>query len=335
MNPRRPLNANNGDGISVVIPTYNSAAVLSDAIDSVLAQTHPPDELIVIDDGGDDDTESICRRYRGAIRYVRQDNAGASAARNHGAAIARCRWLAFLDADDLWAPDKLARQRAALAQNPEADFCVTAACVWSAAGRRYIRMAWTGSLDPVEMTRQLLVRNILTGSCSSMVVRADVFASVGGFAQGKAAEDRRLTIDLLRRYRGLILPDALVNQRPGPAHWSDPERHRREMIALIDDYADLLVKLDPSGRLRRRAVARMHERTGMHYLENGDLRTAARHLTRAALLDPRLANPWRVLINACLGRWRRPTAAAPQAVASATPEPTVAPTPVGEPGARL
>jgi hypothetical protein len=76
------------------------------------------------------------------------------------------------------------------------------------------------------------------------------------------------------------------------------------MIRLINDYADLYSRLAPRGDLRRRAWARTYERTGMHYLEKGDLRAAARDLLRAATLWPFMANPWRVLINACLGRLR-------------------------------
>jgi hypothetical protein len=82
------------------------------------------------------------------------------------------------------------------------------------------------------------------------------------------------------------------------------------MIRLIDDYAQLYSQLDPSGRLRRQAVARVHERTGMHYLENGERRAAARELARAARLWPFMPNPWRVLVNALMGRLRTPQAAA-------------------------
>jgi Tfp pilus assembly protein PilF len=74
------------------------------------------------------------------------------------------------------------------------------------------------------------------------------------------------------------------------------------MLRSIEDYESLYRELDPSGRLRRRALARVHERTGMHYLEHGESRAAARHLSRAVRLHPWMANPWRVLANACLGK---------------------------------
>ncbi|OFZ70728.1 MAG: glycosyl transferase [Betaproteobacteria bacterium RBG_16_58_11] len=92
---------------SVIIPAYNSAATLARAIDSVLAQSYPAQEIIVIDDGSSDGTSDVAARYGGKLRYIRQDNAGVSSARNHGAQIASGDWLAFLDADDWYYPDRL------------------------------------------------------------------------------------------------------------------------------------------------------------------------------------------------------------------------------------
>ncbi len=110
-------------GISVIIPTYNRAAFTSAAIDSVLAQTLPPDEILVIDDGSSDDTEQALRhRFGERIRYVSQANQGPSAARNHGMRLAREELVAFLDSDDLWRPSKLQVQHDFLTQNPTVDF---------------------------------------------------------------------------------------------------------------------------------------------------------------------------------------------------------------------
>ncbi len=288
--------------ISVVIPSYNSAKVLPDAIESVLAQTRPADEIIIADDGSEDDTADVCEAFGDDVRYVRRENGGASSARNTGIEAATGDWLAFLDADDLWDPEKLEWQLAALAQNPEADFAITPVLARSSQDDSYHEYRWDGSLDPAVLRAELLVRNIFSGLCSSILIRRPALDAVGGFAAGKACEDRRLAIDLLRCHRALILDVSLVRQRPGPAHWTNPERHRQEMLALIADYDDLYAELDPTGRLKRRARARMYERSGMHYLENGDIRTAARDLRCAARLQPTMPNPWRVLANACLGR---------------------------------
>jgi len=290
--------------ISVVIPSYNSAACLAGAIESVLAQTRPADELIVVDDGSEDNTGEVCVRFAGRVRYIRQENAGASTARNTGIAAARGDWLAFLDADDLWDPKKLESQLAALARHPEADFALTATLVWSARKQEYQASSYEGSLDPDVLRRELLVRNIFTGLCSSILVRRSALEEVGGFATGKCCEDRRLAIALLEKHRAVLVDVPLIRQQPGPAHFSNPERHRVEMLSLIADHDDLFARFDPSGKLKRRARARMYARSGMHYLENGDLRMAARDLRCALRLQPLMANPWRVLANSCLGRLR-------------------------------
>lgn len=102
--------------ISVLIPTYNRREQVLQAIDSVLAQTAPVDEIIVVDDGSTDDTaEAIRGRYESQVKFYQQDNAGVSAARNRGIREARGEWIAFLDSDDTWLPTKIERQRKALA----------------------------------------------------------------------------------------------------------------------------------------------------------------------------------------------------------------------------
>ena len=96
--------------VSVVIPAYNAAATIAAAIESVLAQTRLPEEIIVVDDGSNDETSAVVERFGPIVRLLRQANAGCGQARNSGAREARGTWLAFLDADDLWLPTKLERQ---------------------------------------------------------------------------------------------------------------------------------------------------------------------------------------------------------------------------------
>ncbi len=294
--------------VSVVIPSYRSDSIVGDAIESVLAQTRPPDEIIVVDDGSPptDNTAAVCSRFGEAVEYIQQDNGGASAARNTGIEAANGDWLAFLDADDVWDHEKLELQLSQLAAHPEADFSVTASLVWSPQNQSYEIYRWDGPPDPNVMRAELLVRNIFTGSCSSLLVKREALETAGCFAAGKASEDRRLLLKLLERHRAVILDAPLIRQRPGPAHWTNPERHRLEMLSLIEDHAELFRSLDHTGCLRRRALAKTHDRAGMHYLQNGNLMAASRDLMQAAVLWPLLPNPWRVLINACLGRLKLP-----------------------------
>lgn len=107
---------------SVVVPTYNRLPFLREALEGVWQQTHPVDEIIVVDDGSTDGTEAAIRALPQPVRYVRQQNAGPAAARNRGFREARCDWIALLDSDDLWLPDKIAAQRAFLEKNPCVEF---------------------------------------------------------------------------------------------------------------------------------------------------------------------------------------------------------------------
>lgn len=111
-------------GISVVVPTFNRSAFIGATLDAILAQTLRPLEILVVDDGSTDDTREVCARYGDDVRYLRQENAGVSAARNHGMRLARGEWVAFCDSDDLWHPQKLAVELAFTAA-AGARWCIT------------------------------------------------------------------------------------------------------------------------------------------------------------------------------------------------------------------
>lgn len=107
---------------SVIIPAYNTETTLARAIDSVLAQSYPAQEIIVVDDGSTDRTPDVAARYGGKVRYIRQDNAGVSSARNQGAQAASGDWLAFLDADDWYYPDRLRLHSEWIQEDASLDF---------------------------------------------------------------------------------------------------------------------------------------------------------------------------------------------------------------------
>ena len=107
--------------VSVIIPVYNREKYLAEAIESVLAQTYRPIEVIVVDDGSTDGSADIAKRFGSPVRYYFQPNSGAGAARNRGIAVARGSFLAFLDSDDLWVEDKLTHQMAAFERHSDVD----------------------------------------------------------------------------------------------------------------------------------------------------------------------------------------------------------------------
>src|SRR5205085_5389257 len=127
---RRPGGAVGESLISVVIPSYNCGNYVTAAVDSVLAQSRPADQVIVIDGGSRDDTADRLRPYAGRVEYVRQDNGGVSTARNHGIQRSNGDLIAFLDADDVWHPRKLEFQVAALAARPDLSLLGTDTFGW-------------------------------------------------------------------------------------------------------------------------------------------------------------------------------------------------------------
>lgn len=104
--------------VSVIVPCFNYGRFLAETVESVLVQTLPPHQIIVVDDGSTDDTAEVAARYADRIQFIQQENRGVSAARNNGIDNATGNWLAFLDADDVWEPEFLARLRPICIDNP-------------------------------------------------------------------------------------------------------------------------------------------------------------------------------------------------------------------------
>lgn len=183
--------------VSVIIPCYNQAHFLHEAIESVLAQSCAAVEIIVIDDGSPDNTAEIAGRYPG-VRYIRQDNQGLSGARNTGIRTSRGQYLVFLDADDRLLPDALQESLSHFRDHPE--------CVFISGHHRYINR--DGSLRneyPPEMVDDdpyvaLLKRNYIGMHATVMYARA-VFGSVGVFDTTlKSCEDYDLYLRIARRF---------------------------------------------------------------------------------------------------------------------------------------
>jgi len=155
----------NSSLISCIVPVFNGERYVREALESILAQTHRPLEIIVADDGSTDGTGAIVAGFGERVRYVKQSNKGPATARNFGLSLATGDFVAFLDADDLWHPEKLERQLARFQNRPELDYCVThAQNFWVAemAGeaKKYERHRISGSL-PGYVTGTLMARRAL------------------------------------------------------------------------------------------------------------------------------------------------------------------------------
>ncbi|HXJ78360.1 MAG TPA: glycosyltransferase family A protein [Candidatus Methylomirabilis sp.] len=191
-------------GVSVIVPAYNRERYLGAALESALGQDHQPLEIIVVDDGSTDGTARVARSFTG-VRYLYQSNQGAASARNAGIAASRGEHLAFLDSDDVWAPEKLRLQVDALRQHPGVGYCLTRLQNFLEPGCPV--PSWIG---PEQFSRA----EFGIGTCTLMA-RREVFDRVGGFdpqyrwASDKdwffRAKDARIAL--------AILPEVLVHRR--------------------------------------------------------------------------------------------------------------------------
>ena len=181
-----------GELVSVVIPTYNYARFVGRAVDSVLAQTYSPLECVVVDDGSADDTPQVLSRYGDRIHAIRQENRGLSAARNTGIGAARGEYVALLDSDDYFRPDKIAKQVALIGSQPGlgAVGCDVQHVDADGSDLRYRRFPDPPS-DLGEQLRAIATRRAwVGGSGSGALVPKRVFDEVGPFDETlRAAED--------------------------------------------------------------------------------------------------------------------------------------------------
>ncbi len=164
--------------ISAVIPAYNRARTIGRAIDSILAQRQAVDEIIVVDDASADDLPSALESYGDAVRLVRHEkNQGASAARNTGIEEARGDLIAFLDSDDVWAPEKIAKQVAFMSEAGLAASCTNFEVV--PAGQDKGRAAWRPYDDTLDLTDMVWGCYVSPGS--TLICRKSVLQELGGY----------------------------------------------------------------------------------------------------------------------------------------------------------
>jgi len=245
--------------VSVVVPAWNPGPRIEVALDSALAQTRAADEILVCDDGSDDGTpERVERRFAAAVTVLRLPHRNASAARRAGVRRSRGDWIAFLDADDVWRPGKLARQVAFLEAHPLVR--------WLTADGRYVadgtvlRESWLADYfaPACEMCGDLLAP--LLERCfpltSATLVAREAYDAVGGLDPALAhSHDYDLWLRVAARYPGAVMAESLVDYHCGPETLSrDLERRHRDDLTIMRRVAR--DGLGRGRRVRRVAAAR-------------------------------------------------------------------------------
>jgi glycosyltransferase involved in cell wall biosynthesis len=222
------IDARRGPLVSCIVPVFNGERYLREALDSVLQQTYRHLELIVVDDGSTDGSAALAASYGDRLRVLRQANAGPAAARNRGLDEMRGEFAAFLDADDLWHPEKLARQLGRFTERPALDACVT-----------HLRNFWIPELaeEEVRFRNHRIARPLPAYLAATMVARRRAFDLVGTF-DASLGFGHSTEWFLRAAARGAVveaLPDVLYSRRIHHAN-----RSRQMHAESLDEYLRLV-----------------------------------------------------------------------------------------------
>jgi len=227
--------------ISVIIPTYNRAHILARAIKSVEKQSLPATEIIIVDDGSTDATEALVKNKSPNCCYIQQDNQGVSSARNRGIEAASGEWLAFLDSDDEWLPQKLETQKSALEAHPGLHLCHTEE-IWIRNGRRVNQMKKHAKSGGWIFPKCLPLCAI---SPSSVIIHSSLFEKVGQFDETlPACEDYDLWLRICAFYPTLYVETPQIIKHGGHEdqlshkHWG-MDRFRIQALEKIIAHPEL------------------------------------------------------------------------------------------------
>jgi glycosyltransferase involved in cell wall biosynthesis len=273
--------------VSVIIPAYNAADTLKETMESVAAQTFRDFELVAVDDGSTDATPEVLAEHAAKwpwMRWERQPNGGAAAARNRAIELARGEFIAMLDADDLWMPDKLAAQMDAFARN------AAAACVYTdEIDFLPDRDAPRTLFQEKPPARGRILRQLFPGNfvlTSSLIVRKAALDQIGGFdASHRVYEDLDLFLRLADRFEFDYVDRVLVRRRilPNSLMHGNALACQQRDLEIIDEWVarrpDLFPQDSPHVRRRRASV---YARMGYTLLSMRDFR-GARHAYRRAI----------------------------------------------------
>jgi glycosyltransferase involved in cell wall biosynthesis len=278
--------------VSVVVPVYNGAATIAEAIDSALAQTYAGREVIVVNDGSTDATAGVLRGYAERVSVIDRPNGGIAAARNTGVAAAIGEYLAFLDCDDIWMPTMVERAVAALDGDPDCVLAYTNCAVVDSDGHD-LRAALIGAgVDHAPSLDEMLSR-LWPIMPSAVVMRRATFDACGGFSEEFRSYGFEDVIFWLRaREQGPFhyLPECLVKwrfalfPRPLKSGWHKPEARIIFDRMLRERYG---VSADRLLAGRTRANRSILGYIGLRALRDGDRNLAREAFRRALRTNPR------------------------------------------------
>jgi len=269
--------------VSVIIPAYNEAARhLEDSIKSVLEQTFTDFELILVDDGSTDHTSSLAAGYGDALRYKWQPNGGLAAARNTGIEEARGEYIAFLDADDLFLPNRLASQVPLLDENPNIGLVYGQALVFGEGKSNEYLLPETGKLAGGDIFESLYFENVIP--VLTVLTRRSILEDLGGFDENTpATEDWELWLRITARFPVTFVSGPVARYRVHEANMSSnlTVMLGSEISALTLATEKNPDRVEPFQSRARSHLAGKHARFARHLQKIGRGADAHRHYTEA------------------------------------------------------
>jgi len=278
--------------ISVIIPTFNHGDYIEKAIDSVLQQSYKELEIIVVDDGSTDNTAGIILKYGERIKYIRQRNGGGNAARNRGIRESRGELLAFLDADDYWIQDKLAKQIPEIIREESVGIVGCGYFVIDVAGNiikgPVIRSNYR---TREELYNALTTGQIIPASASGALIRKQCFRDVGEFDETlKMGQEWDMWLRLTKIYHASFIQEPLVCIRFGSSVV------KRQDITVKGSaltgpkkeeyYVKLIIEKNVPKEKQRRAFSSLFYRLASDYLSLGNRMEAMKYLLKSVYLRP-------------------------------------------------
>ena len=292
--------------VSVVIPSYNHAPYVEATVLSVLAQTHRNLELFVIDDGSRDDSVARLARLleeRGdaRARLIARENRGLCPTLNEGLRLSRGRYFAYLGSDDLWEPEKLEKQIAAVeAAGERFGAAYGDSYVIDSEGKRLDRYGRQYNYRGGDIYRDLILMDFMPPSPTNFFVREKLIA-VGGFNEDVTIEDYEAWLRVARRFHVVYVPEVLGSFRVHGTNTSSnyPER----MLVAKCHGLKLAFEADPAIPfwVRRHAVARQHAGVATVYYNALEMGRARREALKSLWLYPLEGRAWRVVLGSLLG----------------------------------
>lgn len=254
--------------VSVIIPAYNKAAFTVKTVESVLAQTYNNLEIIVVDDGSTDQTRSLLAPYQGRIHYIYKKNGGACSARNYGLKIANGEYVGFLDCDDLYLRDKIARSVEFLEKNPDCGFVHTGVDLIDTHDRIVGRFVYAKATRMEWLAPFLIMENFVSNP--TVVVRRDCFETVGNFDVNIfTPADWDLWIRLAEHYKAGFINAPLSRYRVTDNFiFNKLEISQKEETYVIEKFFQRNVHFQTS--MKQKAMSALHLRYAQYYFLKND-----------------------------------------------------------------